>query len=241
LVAFYNDYMEILGRPLSDHQGVLDKFIGTVVMGFWGPPFTREEEHAGLALKTAGDLIASLPKLESLLQDHLGESFNEGTHKITIGVATGDIIVGNMGSTSSVSYTVMGDVVNNASRLKGATKQYGVPFLCSTETVEQTDSDYQFRELDEILAVGMDEPMKVYEYLPNHASYSAYDEISLALYSQGLAAYRQGDWAGAKQPWNDFAVKVPNDKAVQVMLARLPNLEAAPPVGWSGVWQMKDK
>ena len=241
LTVFYNEYLNLLGRPLSDHKGVIDKFIGTVVMGFWGPPFTEINEHAALALKTSKNLIASLPKLENLTQNHLGEYFTERTSTITIGVATGEMIVGNMGSASSMSYTVMGDVVNNASRLKGASKQFEVPFLCSEETTKMAGSEFRFRELDNILAMGMDEPMKIFEYLPDLSLYVDYTDENLALYSEGLEEYRQSNWGAAKQSWTSFASKVPGDKAVQIMLARLPYLETVAPADWSGIWQMTDK
>ncbi len=241
LMAFYNDYMEILDRPLTEHKGVLNDFVGTVITGFWGPPFTGEDEHAGLALNTAADLIAALPELDALIRNRLGDSFQEGAYDITIGVATGELIVGNMGSANAMSYKVLGDVVNNASRLKGASRQYGVAFLCAEETAQLAGPEFRFREVDEILAVGMDNPIKIYESLPDQPSYAAYTDDALALYSKGLEAYRQGDWAGAKQAWTAFAAKAPRDKAVQILLARLPQLEAAPPADWAGVWRLTEK
>lgn len=115
-----NEYLDIIGSPLSANQGVLDRFIGTVVMDFWGEPFTDQDEHAGLALKTAGDLISSMSQVEEVLSRHLGGIHSKQKNVLTIGVSTGEMIVGNMGSPSSMSFTVMADVVNNASRLKGA-------------------------------------------------------------------------------------------------------------------------
>tara|TARA_E500000331_G_scaffold237814_1_gene228160 strand:- start:701 stop:2506 length:1806 start_codon:yes stop_codon:yes gene_type:complete len=241
LTKFYNEYLELIGSPLSENQGVLDKFIGTVMMGFWGKPFTGSDEHADLALKTASDLIASKSDIEELLSRHLGKKTNTPKSVLTIGVATGEMIVGNMGSPSSMAFTVMGDVVNNASRLKGASKQFGVPLLCSEETLKAAGDSHHFREVDKILAMGMDSPMGVYEYLPKLPAYEAYKSETLKLYSDGLAAYRSGDWAAARKLWDIFAKIVPGDKAVKIMSARLDKLEIDGAQDWNGVWQMNSK
>ncbi len=241
LTKFYNEYLDLIGSPLSENQGVLDKFIGTVMMGFWGEPFTGPDDHAGLALNTAGDLVALESDIDGLLNRHLGKKYDPQKSALTIGVATGEMIVGNMGSASSMSFTVMGDVVNNASRLKGASKQFGLPLLCSEETLKAAGDGHHFREVDRILAMGMDQPMGVYQYLPELPAYEAYTPKTLKAYSDGLAAYRSGEWAAARELWARFASTVPDDKAVKIMTARLEGLENSAAQDWTGVWQMTSK
>lgn len=241
LADFYNEYLEILGEPISDNNGILDKFIGTVAMGFWGPPFTEPSEHPNLALAAAGQVTSALPQIQSLLSRSLGRAVDGDAYPITVGIASGDVVVGNMGSTSSMSYTVMGDVVNNASRLKGASRQYGVPILCSEATKTLADPDHLFREIDQIVAVGMDEPMVIYELVTDAREQAGYDDEVIGLYAAGLDMYRAGNWPKAREYWQELLLKVPGDRATQTMLSRIPRLEKTDLDSWSGIWRLDDK
>jgi class 3 adenylate cyclase len=241
ITTFYNEYLEKLGEAISINNGVLDKFIGTVAMGYWGPPFTDINEHSNLALKASSNLIDVFPDMQTLLKSHLGTSYVEGNNELTIGIATGEVFVGNIGSSSALSYTVMGGVVNNASRLKGASKQYGVKCLCTEETKKKVSSTFLFREIDEIIAAGMDEPIKIFECLTEQQVEKGYTEEAVKLYENGLKKYRNGEWDLAKKLWETFLIKVPSDKAVQIMLARIPGLRKRPQEAWAGVWHLANK
>lgn len=239
--SFYNEFLEMLSKPISDSKGVIDKFIGTDVMGFWGEPFTNKDEHPKLALAASMSLIASYPQIKDLLARHLGRHYDDRHHQLSIGVATGELIVGNMGSKNALSFTVMGDVVNNASRLKGACKQFGVAFLCSENSRNQSGGKYKFREIDTVIAKGMDDPLLLHEMIPETLEYSQYTEQNLDLYQQALNSYRVGDFEKAQTYWLSFSKVIPGDMAVKVMLDRLPELCAKKSSVWSGVWKLSAK
>lgn len=241
ITSFYNEFLEILGKPIADNKGVIDKFIGTDVMGFWGEPFTGGNEHPELALRASMSLIASHQQIKDLLSKHLGGSYDDSKHQLSVGVATGELIVGNMGSKSALSFTVMGDVVNGASRLKGACKQFGVSFLCSENLRNQVGDKFNFREIDTVVAKGMDDPITLHQIIPGTAEYSKYTDKNLNLYQQGLNSYRIGKFKEAEKYWSSFSKLIPSDVAVKVMLDRLPQLYADTHPNWSGVWQLTTK
>jgi adenylate cyclase len=144
---------------------VIDKYIGDAIMSFWGPPFTDESEHAKLACRASLEQFVKLDELQAQLPDLLG--FRKGLPKINvrIGLCTGELIVGNIGSNISKSYTVMGDTVNVASRLESANKQYGTHILMSEATYELVKDEFETREIDNIIVVGKSEPVRIFELL----------------------------------------------------------------------------
>ena len=119
--------------------------------------------------------------------------------QLHVGVSTGALVAGNMGSSSAKSYTVMGDTVNIASRLKGAGKQYGVTVLLSEDTQKPLTEFIETRELDLIQVVGKEEPIRIYELLGRKGSLSVVVLAAKASFAKGLHAYRQQDWLQAHQ------------------------------------------
>jgi class 3 adenylate cyclase len=134
LVNVLNRYMTVMSEPVRHNNGIIDKYIGDGIMAFWGPPFTSSEEHPGLACLAALDQLAGLAAFRAELPELTG--FRRGYPEIDarIGIATGDVVVGNIGSELTRTYTVIGDTVNLASRLEGANKTYGTRVLISEET-----------------------------------------------------------------------------------------------------------
>ncbi|NER80211.1 MAG: HAMP domain-containing protein [Leptolyngbya sp. SIO1D8] len=239
-VRFTNKYLSLMSAPITAHGGVIDKFIGTVIMGFWGPPFTDADSHARLACE------AALTQIERLKQ--LSQTLNQATShqpvpsQLHIGISTGSLVVGNMGSHTAKSYTVMGDTVNTASRLKGASKQYGVAVLINEEAQQQVVEVMATRELDLIQAVGKEEPTRIYELLGYQRNLSASEQTAYAAFARGLAAYRQQNWSQARQGFNDCLTQKPADPPALLYLERITQLEVTPPpADWNGVWQLTQK
>src|SRR5262249_9197383 len=136
-----------------------------------------------------------------------------------IGLNTGEVNVGNMGSTKRVSYTVMGDAVNLASRLEGATKDYRCKVLAGEGTYDLAKEHYVFRELDYLRVVGKQKPVRVFELLDFADQESKYTE-RLVLWSEGLAAYRRGEWPDAISAFSRLLKKYPEDGPSQIFLER---------------------
>src|SRR5262249_7069920 len=145
-------------------SGILDKFIGDCIMAFWGPPFTGADEQARLACLAALDQIAGLAAFRAELPDLTGLQRGLPEIDIRIGIATGDVVAGNIGSEQTRNYTVIGDAVNLASRLEGANKTYDTQVLISRATNHAADT-VETREIDSVLVVGKAEPQRIFELL----------------------------------------------------------------------------
>jgi hypothetical protein len=153
-----NAYLSTMTRIIQQHQGTIDKYIGDAIMAFWNAPVDLND-HATRAVQTALDMQAALPQLN---QEFAARGWPEV--KIGVGVNTGRMSVGNMGSEFRMSYTVMGDAVNLGSRLEGITKQYGVGILATQPTVE-ADPLHAFMKIDDVRVKGKETPVAIYEPL----------------------------------------------------------------------------
>ena len=242
LVTVTNDYLTLMSQPVSNQFGVIDKFIDTLVMGFWGPPFADADEHANLACETALEQQAQLPKIQQLLQSHASSSNAASTLSLRVGIATGSLVVGNMGSAAAKSYTVMGDTVNIASRLKGVTKQYGVAIALTEDTQAMLSDRYATRELDWIQVIGKEEPVRVYELLGHELTLDGIARYQQSEFAKGLAAYRNQQWGEAHTHFSACVTSGRPDPPAQLYLQRIETFRNyPPPSNWDGVWQMTQK
>ncbi|HJZ22439.1 MAG TPA: adenylate/guanylate cyclase domain-containing protein, partial [Bradyrhizobium sp.] len=148
LVKVMNHYLSSMSAPIRSQRGIIDKYIGDAIMAYWGPPFTEDGEQARLACLAAADMLDQVPKLRIELPELLGVRAALDECDIRIGVATGEVLVGSIGSEFMMSYTVMGDAVNLASRLEGANKIYGSRCLVSAPAVAAAGDAIEFREID---------------------------------------------------------------------------------------------
>ncbi|HTL38503.1 MAG TPA: adenylate/guanylate cyclase domain-containing protein, partial [Kofleriaceae bacterium] len=232
LVALLNDYLTAMTDLVLQHGGVVDKYIGDAIMAFWGAPLPAPD-HAMRAVACA---IAMRDKC-----DQLRESWKERFgHEVfaRAGVNSGTAVVGNMGSKHKYNYTVMGDMVNLASRLEGANKPYGTFFMVSETTVAKLDGKYEVRELDRIAVKGKDKPVTVYEVLDEKGKADAAWVARARKFEEGLALYRARDFAGARAIFEANEVDPPSE----VYVERCKLFEAEPPgADWDGVWRMKEK
>jgi adenylate cyclase len=242
VVKFLNHYFTTMSEPIREHKGVIDKYIGDAVMAFWGPPFTSESEHAALACKAAIDQHLRLGKFRQTLPDVLG--FRKGLPDIYVrmGIATGDVTVGSIGSTSTKSYTVVGDTVNLASRLEAANKQYGTHIIISEDTWKRARNEVETRELDCIRVFGKSEAVRIFELLGYK---DGIDATVLELrdnFEKALGHYRKGEWERADASFTACLSINPHDGPSQLFIARLKHLrERAPADAWTGVWDLTEK
>ena len=234
LVSWLNQYLGAMTDILFANQGTLDKYIGDAVMAFWGSPYPQPE-HAANACKCALEMQEHLRYLNAKWR-----AAGRKSMQIGIGINTGQVNVGNMGSERRFSWTVMGDNVNLASRLEGLTKEYGVGIVISEATYQQVANDYLCRDLDRIRVKGKNVAVGVYELLGTAASYSEHAAL-LRGFAEALKCYRERRWEEAVQGFERLASQFPDDGPSRLFLQRSRQLLEECPGTWDGVYAMKTK
>jgi adenylate cyclase len=235
LVRLLNEYLGDMTDTLFRNLGTLDKYIGDAIMAFWGSPYPQED-HALRACTCALEMVRGLAELNNKWEA-------EGRKPISIGIGlnTGPVNVGNMGSAKRLAWTVMGDNVNLASRLEGMTKQYRTRIVISEATFRQVADKFVCRDLDKIRVKGKQQPVGIYEVLdfaenrPQHAPL-------LDRFKEAMNAYRGQQWQDAAGQFGVLLSSYPDDGPTQIFLQRaLDFMEHAPEPDWDGVYVMKTK
>ena len=242
LVNVVNRYLSTMSEPIRRSGGIIDKYVGDAIMAFWGPPFTGADEQARLACEAGLGQVELLPSFRQSLPEVLGIKRHVPHVDMRIGIASGDVVIGNIGSEVSMSYTVMGDAVNLASRLENVNKVYGTHLLVNAMTRDMAKDYYEFREVDLILVVGKEEPEQVFEVLGRRGEV-AQSKLDLAeRFALGLAAYRRQAWTEAVTAFRSVLELAPEDGPARVFVDRIPLLSAQSlPANWDGVWILAEK
>ena len=242
LVNVVNRYLSTMSEPIRQSGGIIDKYVGDAIMAFWGPPFTAADEQARLACAAGLGQVQLLPSFRQSLPEVLGIKRHVPHVDMRIGIASGDVVIGNIGSDVSMSYTVMGDAVNLASRLENVNKVYGTHLLVNAMTRNMAQDSFEFREIDLILVVGKEEPEQIFEVLGRRGEV-AQSTLSLAeRFALGLAAYRRQAWTEATTAFRSCIELAPEDGPARVFLDRIPLLSAQSlPANWDGVWILAEK
>jgi class 3 adenylate cyclase len=242
LVKIMNRYLSTMSEPIHAHRGVIDKYIGDAIMAYWGPPFVEEEEQVECACAAAIDMISRLAGLRTELPELLGVRAIPTDCDLRIGIATGEALVGSIGSDYMMSFTVMGDTVNLAARLETANKLYGTRCLVSETTANRCAADFEFREIDRVVVTGQSQQQTVYEIMGRKDALSPSQTLSRERYAAGLAAYRARRWDEAHAEFAAALEALPGDGASIALLARIASLkQSPPPENWDGSWRIEYK
>jgi class 3 adenylate cyclase len=242
LVKVMNHYLSTMSGPIRSHRGIIDKYIGDAIMAYWGPPFTEHSEQARLACLAAVEMADRSTALRTELPELLGVRTVPSDCEVRIGIATGEVLVGSIGSEFMMSYTVMGDAVNLASRLENANKFYGSHSLASEAAITAAGDAIEAREIDRLVVAGQTRPETVFEIIGRAGELSEKQLELLARYAEGLAAYRARRWDDARRAFQAAIEAVPSDGPSQAMAQRVENFQAnPPPADWDGAWRLDQK
>jgi adenylate cyclase len=236
-VSMLNEYFERMVDVVLTHRGVLDKFIGDAVMALFGVPFNGAHD-ADDAVKVANAMFVALRTLNR-------ERHADGKPPIGIGVgiSTGIVVVGNIGSTKRMEYTAIGDSVNLASRLESATKYYGVGVLLSEFTRQELSTRTRLREIDLLRVKGKHEPVAIYEAM-DHVTEETFPSLPQAVerYTEGIRLYRERAFKDARACFAATLALNPADRPSRLYVERCEHfLESPPPPDWDGVWTLTTK
>jgi adenylate cyclase len=242
LVKVMNRYLSTMSEPIRSHRGIIDKYIGDAIMAYWGPPFIDEADQARFACFAAIDMIGRIATLRKELPELLGVRTIPMQCDIRIGIATGEALVGSIGSEFMMSYTVMGDTVNLASRLEAANKIYSSRSLVSEATVAAAGAAIEAREIDRLVVVGQTSPQVVFEIMGRKGELTPDQLLLRTRYSEGLAAYRARNWDEARRAFNAALEAIPADGPSTTLAMRVESLQANPPAAdWEGSWYLDHK
>jgi adenylate cyclase len=236
LVELLNKYLSAMTDIILRHRGNVNKYLGDGIMAIFGAP-RGDPNHASLACFAALDSQSELAKLREQWKA-------DGQPEISarIGINSGWLVVGNMGSQARMEYTVMGDSVNLASRLEGANKFYDTLILLGPRTYELAARDIEAREVDLMRVKGKKEPVVVFELLARKGYLSAEQRRAIETYSEGLEAYKHRDFKTAAAQFEAVLALDPRDGPSRVYLERAKEyLVAPPPADWDGVYKLKSK
>jgi adenylate cyclase len=236
-VAMLNAYFERMVDVIVRNRGILDKFIGDAVMALFGVPFNGPHD-ADDAVNVANSMFIALGALNQQRQAKGQERIEIG-----VGIATGVVVVGNIGSTKRMEYTVIGDSVNLASRLESATKFYGARVLMSEFTWGQLRHRGLLREIDRLRVKGKHEPVAIYEAL-DHFTDETFPNLvrTVTRYNEGIQHFRAREWKDALACFQEALALNAADRPSQLYIERCQHfLDAPPPPDWDGVWTMTSK
>ena len=229
LAEVLNAYLSTMTRIVQHQRGTIDKYIGDAIMAFWNAPLDLSD-HASRAVQTALEMQAALPRLN---EDFAARGWPDV--QIGVGVNTGRMSVGNMGSEFRMSYTVMGDAVNLGSRLEGITKQYGVGILVTQPTVE-ADPVHAFMKVDDVRVKGKETPVAIYEPVGSKTDLDETVRRHAADFEAAFAHYQAQAWDAAESALRDLNAREPR-KLYDIYLERIAHFREAPPdTDWDGVF-----
>ena len=226
LINIINHYLERMCGVVLKNDGTIDKFIGDAIMAFWNAPL-EQDKHEFMAIKTAIEMEEALSKFN---QDY-GQNF-----KIGIGINSGDMIVGNVGSSIRFDYTVLGDNVNLGSRIEALTKKYALTTLVTESVVKHLLNDENsiiYRIIDQVIVKGKSQAIKIYQPMLNTES----NQNLKVVYTKGFEAYQKGGFVLAKKIWEQIS----QDPTTKIMLSRLDQFEINKPLEWNGIWIWDEK
>ena len=232
-VSMLNDYFTDMIEVIFSYRGILDKYIGDAIMALFGTPFPSDDD-ADNAVAVANEMVRVLRRFNEnrIAQGKLALD-------IGIGISTGELVAGNIGSPKRMDYTVIGDTVNLAARLEGATKYYGVKAICSENTIEQLKVPSRHRALDRIRVKGKNQPVVVYESLDHYNGEVPGIDPAVLAFEKGLSYYFNCDWRRGASAFENALDHYADDRPSRDRCRHY--LDNPPAPDWDGVWTMTTK
>jgi len=230
LTSLLNEYLTAMTDVIHEEGGTIDKYEGDAIIAFWNAPL-EQNDHAERAVRAALRCQATLASLRPRFKEHYGQDIH-----VRIGLNTGRVVVGNMGSNQRFDYTFLGDAGNLAARLEGINKQFGTYLMISEYTRSAIASAFPTRELSRVQVVGKTEPVTVYEPFLPEAFVERHD--ALKAFADALQLYYGGDFENAE---TQFRALAETDPPARIYADRCSRLASAPPAEWQGVWAMTEK
>jgi adenylate cyclase len=230
-----NRFLTPMTEVVHDKHGTIDKYMGDAIMAFWGAP-VLDLQHAAHAVDAGLSMLKALDKINK-------EFEKEGKPhiKIGVGVNTGTMSVGNMGSRFRRAYTVLGDNVNLGSRLEGLTKAYGVDFIVSEFTKDEAIR-FVYREIDRVRVKGKALPVRIYEVVGSEEDVAEEQKARVIQFEQAMKPYRAQQWNDAEKIFSDLLRQEPQKGLFHIYLDRIAQFKADPPgKDWDGVFTHETK
>jgi class 3 adenylate cyclase len=223
---------------ILEQKGTIDKYEGDAIISFFGAPLELSD-HVMRACTAA----VIMKRVEKEINIRIMEKGISPSPLLTrIGINSGEMIVGNMGTEKKMNYTIIGNVVNLAARLEGVNKQYGTWILASENTVRQTEGKFLTRRLDWIRVVGVNEPVRIYEVMETQANVTDALREQVKLFHNAQEIFEQRDWAEAEKAFNSVLELSPGDGPSLLYLDRCRHYLQNPPAhDWDGVFDMNEK
>jgi adenylate cyclase len=236
MVRHLNEYFEGMSSAILEYDGTINQFQGDAIVAFWGAP-VQQENHALLACLAA---LRCRDFLKTLQEKWMAQGIPARTFRF--GINTGEMVVGNIGSSSRFEYTVIGDEVNLASRLEGANKIYGTQILISEKTHERVKEEVVARELDIIRVVGKNQPVRIYELISERRESDDKTKALMEKFQTAINFYRERRWSEAIECFEKTLEVNPKDRASQEYIRRCDEYRDSPPSeDWEGVFELRSK
>jgi adenylate cyclase len=234
LVRLLNDYLSAMSNIVLEQRGTIDKYEGDAIIAFFGAPVDLTDH----ALRACSSALLMKNIEGELNKTYLEKGFSPSPLYTRIGINTGDMMVGNMGTQRKMDYTIMGNAVNLAARLEGVNKQYGTWILSSEETVKETAGKIVSRRLDRVRVVGIQEPVRLHEILALAGEAPPRTLRLVELFHQALDIFESRDWTAAEAAFAEVLNHDSGDCPAKIYLERCRQYRSKPPEQWDGVFNL---
>ncbi|MDR2048808.1 MAG: adenylate/guanylate cyclase domain-containing protein [Treponema sp.] len=236
LVSLLNRYLTAMSDVILKEKGTIDKYEGDAIIAFFGAPLDLEDH----ALRTCMSAIA-IKRTEKELNKAILDGGLSAPLLTRIGINTGNMVAGNMGTENKMNYTIMGNTVNLASRLEGANKQYGTWILAAESTIRETGNRLLARRLDRIRVVGINEPVRIYELMETMDAAESWQKETAERFEKALGLFEKQDWDKAAEEFRGILAFAPTDNPSKVYVKRCEEYRKNPPKDWDGVFNLAVK
>ncbi|MCL2410873.1 MAG: adenylate/guanylate cyclase domain-containing protein [Treponema sp.] len=238
LVSLLNKYLSAMSNAVLEEKGTIDKYIGDAIVAFFGAPLDLPDH----ALRACISAVKMKNIEEEMNREILEQNLSPIPLHTRIGINTGFMVAGNMGTDNKMNYTIMGNAVNLTARLEGINKQYGTSILATEDTIRETGSSLLYRKFDRVRVVGINEAVRICELIDMADTASEQDKKLVATFHEALACFEKREWKKAVEGFNEALVIKPEDTLSKIYIDRLKQFSIAlPDDSWDGVYNLTDK